>query len=284
MPDSTPVGGDAPLLTPSLAPHAKPLTEDTLWIIRRGEQEFRTPALEELIRWAGEGRVLGSDLIFHAAVGRWVVARHVPQIADLFPPERTSRRALKPLLLVVGLLVLLPLTAVATCAGVGLLGAAAEAVKPTQAEVKLQVYNETLAKGEIRNVGSNVLRDVRLVFEWTNSSGKVMATVDAGTIPALKPGAAVDLEVAPEANEKALTRLPPQSSDSYEAAVRHQKALRAAEMVDRVNIASAFSKSPRLRVYSKGDEVKAKLVDVTSYSAFDAAAVRSQIKRQQDAE
>lgn len=280
MPDSTPVGGDAPLLTPSLTP----LTDDALWIIRRGEQEFRTPALEELIRWAGEGRVLGSDLIFHAAVGRWVVARHIPQIADLFPPERIAPRALKPLLLGVGLLVLLPLMAVATCAGVGLLGAAAEAVKPTQAEVKLQVFNETLGRGEIRNVGSDVLRDVRLVFEWTDSSGKVMATVDAGTIPALKPGGVVQLDITPELNEKALTRLPQPSSDSYEAAVRHQKTVRAGEMADRVNIASAFSKSPRLRVYSGGDEAKAKLVDVTAYPPFDASAVLKQIKQQQDAE
>jgi hypothetical protein len=114
------------------------------WIIRRGAEEFRAPSLEELLRWSRERRVVGTDLVFHAALGTWMSAHDVPQLAGVFPQSRSMSRMLKPLLLVGAVLLVVPVTGIVTCTGIGVVGALRDAHRVNAEEVTRRATKPSL--------------------------------------------------------------------------------------------------------------------------------------------
>jgi hypothetical protein len=55
------------------------------WRIKRGDEEFSTGNLNQLRSWVRNGRVVGSDLIYHPTLEKWLYASEVQEIKGELP-------------------------------------------------------------------------------------------------------------------------------------------------------------------------------------------------------
>ncbi len=61
------------------------------YLIKRGEQEYQAPSLQNLKQWAEQGRLKKSDQIFDHVSKTWILASDFKEIQGAFPSDKTKQ-------------------------------------------------------------------------------------------------------------------------------------------------------------------------------------------------